>query len=56
MVTNTWHSYGPITCDIDKRVIQELNEAGLYCWPAKKGANSRELRCKMVTRTKSYIY
>ena len=56
MVTKVWHSYGPITCDIDKRIIQELNEAGLYCWEAKKGANSRELRHKMVTRTKSYIY
>ena len=56
MVTRVWHSYGPITCDIDKRVIQELNEAGLYCWPAKKGANSRELRNKMVTRIKSHIH
>ena len=50
-VTSHWHSYGPITCDIDKRVIQELIEAGLYCWEARKGADSRELRSKMATRT-----
>ena len=46
MVTNNWHSYGPITCEIDKRIIQELNESGLVCWEARKGPNSRELGTK----------
>ena len=46
MVTRVWHSYGPITCEVDKRVIQELNEAGLTCWEARKGPNSRELGTK----------
>ena len=46
MVTSKWHSYGPITCEIDKRVVQELNEAGLTCWEARKGPNSRELGTK----------
>lgn len=48
MVQQKWHSYGPITCDVDKRVIQELNENGLHCWEAKKGANSRELGVKWL--------
>ena len=48
LVTHKWHSYGPITCELDKRVVQELNEAGLYCWEAKKGPNSKELGVKWL--------
>jgi len=55
MVTSKWHSYGPITCDIDKRIIQELNEAGLHCWEARKGANSRELGIKWLQEL-NHIY
>ena len=29
-VVQKWHSYGPVTCEIDKRVIEELTQAGLY--------------------------
>lgn len=45
-VTKVWHSYGPVTCEIDKRVIDELTDAGLYTIEAKKGPNSRELGTK----------
>lgn len=45
-VRQHWHSEGPITCEIDKRVVQELNDNGLYCWEARKGPKSRELGTK----------
>lgn len=45
-VLDTMTNDGEITCELDKRVIDELNEAGLNCWPAKKGPNSRELGTK----------
>ena len=54
-VRQKWHSYGPITCEIDKRVIEELNNAGLYCLEAKKGPNSRELGTKWLQEL-NHIY
>ena len=43
-IQQKWSYFGPITCDIDNRVIEELNSLGLVCWPARKGPNSVELR------------
>lgn len=55
MVRRVWHSDGEITCEIDKRIIEELNDAGLYCLQAKKGPNSRELGTKWF-QSLNHIY
>lgn len=46
MVQRVWHSYGPITCELDKRVVEELRNEGLFCYEAKKGPDSRRLGTK----------
>lgn len=50
-----WSLFGPITCDIDLRVIDELNNLGLVCWPARKGPNSVELGIKWLQEL-NHIY
>lgn len=46
MVHRVGHSYGPITCEIDKRVIEELGQESLHCFQAKKGKDSIRLGTK----------
>lgn len=54
-VQQKWSLFGPITCDVDLRVIDELNSLGLVCWPARKGPNSVELGIKWLQEL-NHIY